>query len=54
VRPSYYWIVLIAICWPVLALVATFVRFGKLPGDSDQMAAAVLGFLLVGVLSGSY
>jgi hypothetical protein len=30
----------------------TFLRFGELPGDGDQIAAAVLGFLLVGMLSG--
>ena len=27
-------------------------RFGELPGDGEQVAAAVLGFPLVGVLSG--
>ena len=39
----------------LLALVAfgvTFLRFGELQGDGEQVAAAVLGFLLMGVLSG--
>ena len=51
-RPSYSWVILIAGFWPLLALGVTFLRFGELPGDGDQIVAAVLGFLLVGVLSG--
>src|SRR3712207_9466823 len=51
-RPSYSWVILIAGFWPLVALGVTFLRFGELPGDGDQIAAAVLGFLLVGVLSG--
>jgi len=30
----------------------TFLRFGELPGDGEQIAAPLLGFLLVGVISG--
>jgi hypothetical protein len=52
VRPSYFWVVPITIAWPLLALGVTLVRFGHLPGDGKQVAAAVLGFLLVGALSG--
>lgn len=51
-KPSYYWVVPVAVCWPVAALGVTFVRFGGLPGGGEQVAAAVLGFLLVGILSG--
>jgi hypothetical protein len=51
-RPSYSWVILIAGFWPLVALGVTFLRFGELPGDGEQVAAAVLGFLLVGVLSG--
>ena len=51
-RPSYSWVVPIAISWSTLALGVTFVRFGKLPGDGAQIAAGMLGFLLMGVLSG--
>ena len=47
-RPSYSWVILIAGFWPLVALGVTFLRFGELPGDGDQIAAAVLGFLLVG------
>lgn len=35
-----------------MALGVTFLRFGQLPGDSEQITAAMLGFLLVGLLSG--
>jgi hypothetical protein len=52
VRPPYHWVVPIAISWPALSLGVTFARFGRLPGDGDQMAAAIFGFLLVGALSG--
>ncbi len=51
-NPSYSQIILIACFWPLIALGVTFLRFGQLPGDGEQVAAAVLGFLLVGVLSG--
>ncbi len=51
-RPSYSLVIPIASFWPIVALGVTFARFGELPGDSEQVAAAVLGFLLVGVLSG--
>ncbi len=51
-RPSYSWVIPIAGFWPLVALGVTFLRFGELPGDGEQVAAAVLGFLLVGVLSG--
>ena len=51
-RPSYSWVILFAGFWPLVALGVTFLRFGELPGDGEQVAAAVLGFLLVGVLSG--
>ena len=53
-RPSYFWVVPIACVWPALAFGVTFARFGQLPtGDGYQNAAAVLGFFLVGVFSGS-
>ena len=50
--PSYFLVIPIATFWPLVALGVTFARFGELPGDSEQVAAAVLGFLFVGVLSG--
>lgn len=50
--PSYLLVIPIAAFWPLVALGVTFARFGELPGDSEQVAAAVLGFLFVGVLSG--
>jgi hypothetical protein len=50
--PSYLLVIPIATLWPLVALGVTFVRFGGLPGDSEQVAAAVLGFLLLGVISG--
>ncbi len=50
--PSYFLVVPIACFWPLVALGVTFARFGELPGGGEQIAAAVLGFLLVGVLSG--
>ena len=50
--PSHARVILIAGLWPLVALGVTFVRFGELPGGGEQVAAAVLGFLLVGVLSG--
>jgi hypothetical protein len=51
-RPVYPWVLAIAISWPLVALVVTLLRFGELPGDGEQIAAALLGFLLVGVISG--
>jgi len=50
--PSYAGLILVAALWPLLALGVTFVRFGELPGGGQQIAAAVLGFVLLGVLSG--
>ena len=50
--PSYSWVIPIAGFWPLLALGVTFLRFGEVPGDGEQIVAAVLGFLLVGALSG--
>ncbi len=50
--PSYARVILIAGLWPLVALGVTFMRYGELPGGGEQIAAAVLGFLLVGVLSG--
>ncbi len=51
--PSYPLVIPIASIWPIVALGVTFARFGELPGNGEQeVAAAVLGFLLVGVLSG--
>jgi hypothetical protein len=52
VKPAYSWIILIACFWLLIALGVTILRFGELPGGSEQIAAAVLGFLLVGLLSG--
>ncbi len=52
-NPSYSQIILIACFWQLIALGVTFLRFGKLPGDSKQIAAAMLGFLLVGFFPGS-
>jgi hypothetical protein len=53
-RPSYLWVIPIACAWPAAAFGVTFARFGRLPvGDGYQNAAAVEGFFLVGVLSGS-
>ncbi len=51
-RPSYLWVIAIAIAWALVALVVTFLRFGELPGDGGQIAIALLGFLLVGAISG--
>ena len=48
----YARVILIAGLWPLLALGVTFVRFGELPGGGEQLAAGMLGFLLVGALSG--
>jgi hypothetical protein len=45
--PSYFLVIPIDILWPLVALGVTFARFGELPGDGEQVAAAVLGFLLV-------
>ncbi len=51
--PSYPLVIPIASIWPIVALGVTFARFGELPGNGEQeVAAAVLGFLLVGLLSG--
>ena len=52
-RPAYPWLIAITISWPLVSLVTTFLRFGELPGDGEQIAAALLGFLLVGAISGS-
>jgi hypothetical protein len=52
VRPAYPWVIAIAISWPLVGLVMTYLRFGELPGDGEQIAAALLGYLLVGVISG--
>ena len=51
-RPVYPWVLAIAISWPLAAFVVTFLRFGELPDDGEQIAAALLGFLLVGVITG--
>ena len=48
-RPSYSWVIPIAGFWPLLALGVTFLRFGEVPGDGEQVVAAVLG--LVGLRS---
>lgn len=50
-RPAYPWVIAITISWPLVALVMTFLRFGELPGDGEEIAA-LLGYLLVGVISG--
>jgi hypothetical protein len=52
VRPAYPWVIAIIISWPLVALVMTFLRFGELPGDGEQIAAALIGYLLVGAISG--
>ena len=52
VRPAYPRVIAITISWSLVALVMTFLRFAELPGDGKQIAAALLGFLLVGVISG--
>ena len=51
-RRAYPRVIAITIFWPLAALVVTFLRFGELPGDSEQTAAALLGFLLGGLISG--
>jgi hypothetical protein len=51
-RLVYPGVLAIAISWLLVAFVVTFLRFGELPGDGEQTAAALLGFLLVGVISG--
>lgn len=51
-RPAYFWVIAAAISWPLVAFVVTFLRFGELPGNGEQIAAALLGFVLVGVISG--
>ncbi len=51
-RPPYLWVVAITIAWALVALVVTFLRFGELPGDGEQIVIALLGFLLVGAISG--
>jgi Mn2+/Fe2+ NRAMP family transporter len=50
---AYPWVLAITLSWPLVALVVTLLRFGELPEDGEQIAAALLGFLLVGVVSGS-
>jgi len=52
VRPPYPWVIAITISWALVALVVTFLRFGELPGDGEQIVTALLGFLLVGAISG--
>ena len=51
-RPPYLWVIAITIAWALVALVVTFLRFGELPGDGEQIVIALLGFLLVGAISG--
>ena len=51
-RPPYLWVIAITIAWALVALVVTFLRFGEWPGDGEQITIALLGFLLVGVISG--
>ncbi len=51
-RTVYPWVIAIAISWALVALVVTFLRFGELPGDGEQIVIALLGFLLVGAISG--
>lgn len=51
-RPPYRWVIAIAISWVLLAFVVTFLRFGELPGDGEQIVTALIGFLLVGAISG--
>jgi NhaP-type Na+/H+ or K+/H+ antiporter len=52
VRPPYPWVIAITISWALVALVVTFLRFGELPWGGEQITIALLGFLLVGVISG--
>jgi hypothetical protein len=52
VRAPYLWVTAITISWALVALVVTFLRFGELPGDGEQIVIALLGFLLVGAISG--
>lgn len=49
---AYHWVFAITFSWPLAALVVTLLRFGELPEDGEQIAAALLGFLLVGAISG--
>ena len=51
-RAPYLWVTAITIAWALVALVVTFLRFGELPGDGEQIVIALLGFLLVGAISG--
>ena len=51
-RAPYLWVTAITISWALVALVVTFLRFGELPGDGEQIVIALLGFLLVGAISG--
>ena len=51
-RPPYPWVIAITISWALVALVVTFLRFGELPGNGEQIVTALLGFLLVGAISG--
>ena len=51
-RTVYPWVIAIAISWALVALVVTFLRFGELPGGGEQIVTALLGFLLVGAISG--
>lgn len=51
-RTVYPWVLAIAISWALVALVVTLLRFGELPGDGEQIVTALLGFFLVGAISG--
>ncbi len=51
-RPPYPWVIAITISWALVALIVTFLRFGELPGNGEQIVTALLGFLLVGAISG--
>lgn len=51
-KPAYPWVIAITIAWWMVALVVPFLRFGHWPGDAEDTASYLLGFLLVGVISG--
>jgi hypothetical protein len=54
VRRAYPWVIAITISWWLVALVAPYLRFGHWPAgaDAEDTASLLLGFLLVGVISG--